>query len=458
MTREIPSTKGPRGPLKLGAWSFVGAWCLVLGASLQAGPPPVSFRRDIAPLLQRRCAVCHSEESAKGGYRLDSYRLLAKAGESDLAPLVAGQPEKSELFQLLIESDANDRMPQRAEALPKTELALLERWIQEGAVNDGGPPERPLTELVRETLLRPAPEHYPRPVPATALAFSPDGTQLAVAGYYEVTLWNVDTGALVRRIGGMPERITALAWHAQRNLLAVAGGSPSQWGGVWLVEPAADFKTRILCDLPETALCVAFSPDGTQLLAGAGDRTIRRFDPASGKQTRLWKQHADWVQTISFAPDGARFVAASRDRTARIYDSASGEMLATYEGHEAPVLAAAFPPHASTVLSVARSQPVQQWDASNGKRAAEFPAGGRAVQVLLPAEFGLLTGSTDHLVRLLQYSDQRLLLTFHGHHDTVESLALAPDRRTFASGDHAGGICLWNAGDETPVRQFIATP
>ncbi|HYR57029.1 MAG TPA: c-type cytochrome domain-containing protein, partial [Chthoniobacteraceae bacterium] len=307
-----------------------------------AAAQPVSFRKEIAPLLQRRCAACHGEDSAKGGYRLDSFQRMSKAGESDLAPIVAGRADKSELYQLLIESEANDRMPQRADPLPQREIALIERWLNEGAVNDGGPPGRPLAELVRDTLLQPAPGHYARPVPATALAFSPDGAQLAVAGYFEMTLWNADSGALVRRIGKMPERITAIAWHAKRNLIAVAGGSPSQWGAVWLIDPAKDFQSRILCDLPETALSVAFSPDGKQLIAGAGDRTIRSFDTASGKQTRIWKQHADWVQTVTFAPDGARFISASRDRTARIFDAASGDVLTTYDGHEAPVLTAIF--------------------------------------------------------------------------------------------------------------------
>jgi WD40 repeat protein/mono/diheme cytochrome c family protein len=431
---------------------------LALVTSASAETTPVSFRKDIAPLLQRRCVACHGEESAKGGYRLDSFKHLGKAGESDLPPLVASQAEKSELYRLLIEPEANDRMPQKADALPAPEIALVERWIREGATNDGGSPERPLAELVRETLLLSAPEQYARAVPATALAFSPDGTQLAVAGYYEVTLWNVDTGALERRLGGLPERITALAWNAKRNLLAVAGGSPSQWGGVWLVEPARDFRTRLLCDLPETSLSVAFAPDGKQLVASAGDRTIRLFDTASGKQTRLWKAHADWVQTVAFAPDGARFISASRDRTARIFDLASGAVLTTYTGHEAAVLAAAFPPRASTAISVTRGQPVQQWDASDGKLAYEYADAGRNVQVILPTDSGLLTGSTDHLVRLLQYSDRRLLLTFFGHRDCIDSLAVAPDRRTFASGDHAGEVCVWSTACETPIRRFVAKP
>ena len=37
-----------------------------------ADAAPVSFRRDLAPLLQRRCAACHCEDSAKGGYVADA--------------------------------------------------------------------------------------------------------------------------------------------------------------------------------------------------------------------------------------------------------------------------------------------------------------------------------------------------------------------------------------------------
>lgn len=433
-------------------------FAFLLVASICASAAPVRFRAEIAPLLHRRCATCHNEENAKGRYRLDSFARLAKAGESDLAPLVPGKARESELYLRLVESDAHDRMPQKADALPPAEIALIERWIAEGAANDGGAADRPLVELARETLLRPAPEKYARAQPVTALAFSPDGTQIAVSGYYEVTVWNLADATLARRIGGLPERITALAWHPRRNVLAVAGGSPGQWGAVALVDPAQDWQPRILCDLADTALSVAFSPDGTQLAAGAADRAVRFFDPASGKTTRVLRQHADWVQSVAFDRDGARLVTASRDRTARIFNARTGALETTFSGHESPVLGAVFSNSGSQVYSFARGRSVLIWDAASGEAKKESIDLDGGVQQILATPFGLVTGGTDPLVRVLQISDRRLLFTLHGHGDGVPALALSPDGQTFASGGADGTVCVWSIACGTWTQRFTASP
>ncbi len=434
-------------------FAFPTFLALLLAADVRA--EPMSFRKDVAPLLQRRCAACHNEDSAKGGYRLDTFARLTHAGESELAPLVAGKPRDSELYRLLVATDANDRMPQKADALPAAEIALVERWIREGAAYDGGAPERPLVELARESLLRPAPERYARPAPITALAFSPDGAQLAVSGYYEVTIWNVADGSLARRVGGLPERITAIAWQPRGRLLAVAGGSPAQWGAVALVD--ADFQVRYLCDLPDTALCVAFSPDGKRLAAGSADRTIRFFDPASGKAGRVLRQHADWVQSVAFSPDGTRLVSASRDRTARIFAAASGALEETYSGHNAPVLAAVFASEGG-IVSIARGRSVHGWDASSGQRKAEFIDFPAELQALAANSATVLTAGADGIVRVHQRSDRRQLFALAGHGDVVQSLALAPSGAVFASGAADGTVCVWNLACGTWVQRFVASP
>lgn len=418
---------------------------------------PVSFRADVAPLLHRRCARCHQEDAAKGRYRLDSLVRLWKTGESGLPPVVAGKPGESELYLRLVETAADERMPQKTDALPAAEIATVERWIREGAVSDGGDPDRPIVELARASLLHAAPEQYPRPQPVTALAFSPDSTQLAVSGYGEVTIWDAATGVLVRRIGGMPERIGSLAWHPERNMIAVAGGAPSQWGGVALVDAGTGFQVRYLCDLSESALSVAFRPDGALLAVGAGDRTIRFFDTTSGKQTRLLKQHADWVQSVAFSPDGKQLVSASRDRTARIFDAGTGELEATYSAHETPLLGAVFTSN-NVLVSLARGRALQVWKADDADRRATYPDLTSEVQTLAASPWGLLTAGADATVRVYQFSNQREIFTLSGHRDMVQSLAVAPSGEVFASGSADGTVCVWSLACGTWISRFIASP
>src|SRR5687767_1254515 len=161
---------------------------------------PVSFVREIAPILRDKCLTCHGPEKAKGEYRLDTFELLQTPGASKSAPIVPGAPEKSHLFELLMTADEDDRMPQKDEALPKEQIALIERWIKEGARFDAPDPKLSLAGLAGYVNQPSPPDVYRTSVPVTALAFHPDGQELAVSGYHEIMIWSVDQGGLLRRI------------------------------------------------------------------------------------------------------------------------------------------------------------------------------------------------------------------------------------------------------------------
>ncbi len=427
----------------------------VFGA--EADARPVSFRTEIAPLLQRRCAACHCEESAKGGYRLDTFQLLQKAGDGGDAPLIAGKAKDSPLFKFLVAKDPEDRMPQKADALPDSEIALIERWINAGAAYDGGDPARPLAELLRETFLRPAPARYARPVPITALAFSGDGKRLAVSGYREVSFWDPSTGTLVRRLGGMPERISALAWHPRRNLLAVAGGTPGQWGTVAVVDASHGYAVRFLCDLPEMALSAAFDKDGTTLVAGCGDRTMRLFDVSTGKQTHILRQHADWVQAVAFNPGGTRLVSVSRDRTARVFDTAKWEISATYQGHDSPVLAATFTADGSRIYTAARGTG-HVWHPEQANKRGDILELHGDVRQFAAGTFGVAAGCGDGAIRIYQADGKLPWLTLTGHRDAVQSLAVASRSEWIASGSADGEVIIWSLDCATWLTRFTAVP
>ena len=93
---------------------------------------PVDFSRDIKPLLHRHCAECHGGVKSKGGLSLvTKARAFGETKSGELA-ITPGHPEKSELVARITSRDEDERMPPE-EALSKTEIDLLTRWIAEGA-------------------------------------------------------------------------------------------------------------------------------------------------------------------------------------------------------------------------------------------------------------------------------------------------------------------------------------
>jgi WD40 repeat protein len=437
---------------------FIRALPLLLIAA-RVYAEPVSFREQIAPILQRRCANCHNEESNKGHYRLDSFALLQKSGDSELPPVVAGKSQESELYRLLLEKSPEDRMPQKADPLPDDEITLIKRWLDDGAVYDGGPPERPLAEIARESLLRPAPERYLRPVPVTAVAFGPGGEFLATAGYYELLIWNLETGDLVRRVGGMPEKMTSIAWHPKKNVIAVGGGSPGQWGTVAIIDPANEYRVRILADFADTTLSVAINPAGDILAVGGSDRAVRILDIASGKQTKLLRVHADWVQSVSFSRDGTRLLSVGRDRTGKVLGTAKWEVEATYTEHQTGVLAGTFMNQdGSRVLSVDRSKVLHEWDGRNGNKRDTHPAlPGEPVQILFRDGLVYAAGGSP-VITIDQLSDDQRLFKLRGHRDAVQAIALSPNSYEIATGSADGEVILWDIYSGTWTHRFTASP
>ena len=101
----------------------------------------VQFNRDIRPIFSDTCFACHGpdENKIKGGLRLDSLEAARKGGKSGEPAITPGHPEKSEVMKRLLTDDADDHMPPAEfhKVLSKDQIALVERWIKEGAEYQG---------------------------------------------------------------------------------------------------------------------------------------------------------------------------------------------------------------------------------------------------------------------------------------------------------------------------------
>ncbi|MBI5775520.1 MAG: hypothetical protein HZA89_17505 [Verrucomicrobia bacterium] len=464
MTNRTPTTLPCPARNSPGAlWTVVA---LLMAAWFDASPlaaAPVSFSRDIAPIFAKQCVVCHGPDKSKGDYRLNTFESALKPGASHAPPILPGKPAESELLRLLTAADPDDRMPQKADALPPAQIKLIERWIKEGAKFDGLNPKAPLAALAGKITHPKPPETYSRPVPITALAFNPAGTELAASGYREITIWSATTGKLLRRLKDLPQQISSMAYSPDGALLAAACGSPGEAGEVRLLNPANGKNARLLATLADAALVVRFSPDGKRLAAGGADNAIRVFEVSTGKEALVIQQHADWVMDLAFSPDGARLASASRDRSARIYDARTGEFAVSFLGHDAPVLCVAFNEDGTKVFSAGRDRKIAIWNPATGKsgddkKKTDITGFESDILKLAYVSGHLFSTAADGAVREHDAADRRLLRTLTGHRDWVYALAAHPPGKRLATGSHDGEVRLWNLDTGEPLLHFTAAP
>ncbi|HEV2292648.1 MAG TPA: PSD1 and planctomycete cytochrome C domain-containing protein [Tepidisphaeraceae bacterium] len=98
----------------------------------RADEGPVDFAKDIQPILAQHCTACHGEEKTKGHLRLD-VRSLALEGGTSGASIIPGQGDQSYLVQRLRGEGGEEQMPLDRDPLPAEQIALIARWIDQGA-------------------------------------------------------------------------------------------------------------------------------------------------------------------------------------------------------------------------------------------------------------------------------------------------------------------------------------
>lgn len=99
-------------------------------------PSGICFESDVLPLLVSNCAMsgCHSGSNPAEGINLSSYASIMNSGESNL--IVPGNPNASDLVEVLTEDDSDKIMPRPpASPLSTDQINLIRQWITEGAQN-----------------------------------------------------------------------------------------------------------------------------------------------------------------------------------------------------------------------------------------------------------------------------------------------------------------------------------
>ncbi len=246
------------------------------------------------------------------------------------------------------------------------------------------------------------------------VAFSPNGTILASGSWSvavgTVKLWDVTTGREIRTLTGHYGAVYSIIFSPDGKMMA--SGGEDKIVRIWDV---ANWRELRMFSTSETGyvLSMAFSPDGTLLATGSGDSKVKLWEVSSGRELKVLAGHSSWVHSVGFSPDGRTLASASNDNTARLWDVASGRELNILRNNMS-VMSVAFSPDGTILASGAGDKMVTLWDAANG----------------------------------------RPLRTLGVHTGWVENVAFAPDGRMLASQSEDRTVRLWDVASGRELRTF----
>jgi WD40 repeat protein len=219
------------------------------------------------------------------------------------------------------------------------------------------------------------------------LAFSPDSQTLATAnGEEDIRLWKVQTGEAWKRIpsgrGWKRPRLLAFAPDGRTLAIGDATGALVFWDWQADVELSGARAHRPVADGSEALSALSWSPAGTVVATGGGDRTVRLRAPGS-KTYRVLSNHTEAVTCLAFAPDGRSIVTGGLDQSLRLWDltsyrDAAYREIASWHAHAGGCLQVRFDPAGSKIFSSGVDGAVKLWNLHPARRedpSRELPTG-----------------------------------------------------------------------------------
>jgi len=334
-----------------------------------------------------------------------------------------------------------------------------------------------------------------------AVAFSPDGTRLAVGGGDTFLIWDVPSEEIVVQRSGHYREINDVAFsrsgkhlasasrdgaiklwdvtvrfeirelhvqegqpdsvefHPDGTVLAVAvrgestssstsGYSEARYGAVELWDVETGRAVAIL-DHPNGVLSVSFSSDGHLLASADRDGTVRIWDVSTAevvKQLQPLEDNATDATAVTFSPDDLSLCSAYQDGVIRIWDVGTGATTQVLRGHTQYVGSVAFSPDGQLLASGSVDDTVRVWEVTTGKELAALKHTGNAMSVAFSPDGAVLAaaGQTcpeQHAIRLWDLASYRVLCTFGMDCETY-AMAFSPAGGLLASG--GGTVDLWD--------------
>lgn len=440
---------------------LIVAAMLVAPLATLEGDEKVSYYNEVRPLLQVHCSGCHMPANKMSGLDITAYVGIARGGAKYGSSVAKGAPENSPLVNL-VTGKMEPRMPMGGEALAADAVALLERWVREGAEDDT-PAEARAPQVPSE------PPTYAQAPTITGLAYSPDGGLLAVGGFQEILLHRADGSAIEARLLGRSDKIHSINFSRNGERLVAVGGTPARFGEVQVWDLEQNSLLQSVMATTDTLFAGDLSPDGTRAVFGGVDKSVWMVDVESGERIFRAGHHEDWVLQTVFGIDGKRIVSVGRDRAAKLADGATGAFIENVNFLRDKLYAVARHPRRDYVLiggedrvpylyTMDRPRALKIADDSTLIRKYEEQEGTIFTVAFSPDGSRFAVGGVADEVPVYDTESGERVATCKGHDGGIFVVAFHPDGTRVTTGGFDGVVRVYDAASGEEVNSFVSVP
>ncbi|MCB1211822.1 MAG: hypothetical protein KDK97_21055, partial [Verrucomicrobiales bacterium] len=385
----------------------------------------VTYEDHVRPLLENKCFSCHSPDKKKGDLDLTSFGALmtgggggaiVDAGNSDGSRLITTTTKKEEPF-----------MPPEGNPLGPKEIEVLTAWINGGLLEtkssvakkstkpkvdltvavSSGKPDGPIAKP-EHVLLEPV-VVTPRPTAVTAMAASPWGPLMAIAGTKQILLYDTDSRQLAGIFPYTEGYARSLRFSRNGSLLILGGGRGGKFGHAVVWDVKTGKRVTEVGKEFDSVMSADISADHKLVAIGSPSKKVKVFETASGQELYTISKHTEWITGVNFSPDGVLLATADRNGNVMVWEASNGGEFFLLGQHKSSCTDMAWRSDSNVLASCSTDGTISVWEMNEGKQLKNWAAHGGGVQsVAFTPDGKIVSCGDDGLVRLWDINGAKL--------------------------------------------------